>query len=162
MDRVRFGRALGYGARHAAKSLAKAVDAATSPNPSRPAGTTQPPRAVSVVSNLAEAHHTVQQAKRQVKSEARTYAKTHARALGKSAWAPLAKFSSVVWLQVTGTFFLLIAVFLGQGLWTNRHALLHPPNPAAARQLTLHSVIFVAFVYFALSNFVRARKRERK
>ena len=34
MDSVRFGRALGIGARAAAKTLVTAVDAATSPNPS--------------------------------------------------------------------------------------------------------------------------------
>jgi hypothetical protein len=170
MDRVRFGRALGYGARHAAKSLAKAVEAATAANPvshsTPPGAAAQPPRAASIVNNLAEAHQTVQQAKRQIKNEAKTYAqasaKTQARALGKSAWAPLAKFSSVVWLQVTGSFFLLIALFFGQGLWTSRHQLLHPANPTEGRQLTLHAVIFAAFLYFALSNFLRARRRERK
>ena len=35
MDSVRFGRALGIGARLAAKTVASAVDAATAPNPSR-------------------------------------------------------------------------------------------------------------------------------
>ena len=34
MDRVRFGRALGYGARHAMKTLVTAVDAATAEDPS--------------------------------------------------------------------------------------------------------------------------------
>ncbi|HEX4578315.1 MAG TPA: hypothetical protein VH117_13245 [Edaphobacter sp.] len=34
MDSVRFGRALGVGARAAAKTLVTAVDAATAPNPS--------------------------------------------------------------------------------------------------------------------------------
>src|SRR5580698_8578449 len=34
MDRVKFGRALGVGARAAAKTLVMAVDAATAPNPS--------------------------------------------------------------------------------------------------------------------------------
>src|SRR5271168_4121349 len=37
MDSVRFGRALGVGARAAAKTLVTAVDAATAPNPSAPA-----------------------------------------------------------------------------------------------------------------------------
>ena len=34
MDRVRFGRALGFGARQAVKTLVTAVDAATAANPS--------------------------------------------------------------------------------------------------------------------------------
>src|SRR6202789_1885492 len=44
MDRVRFGRALGYGARHAAKTLMQAADAASTPSTARTeagAGATQ-------------------------------------------------------------------------------------------------------------------------
>src|ERR1700723_2466178 len=44
MDRVRFGRALGYGARHAAKTLLQAADAASTPSPARPAGVAAPSR----------------------------------------------------------------------------------------------------------------------
>jgi hypothetical protein len=162
MDRVRFGRALGYGVRHAAKSLAQAADAATTPNPSRPAGAPrQPVRAASVVSNLVEAHQTVHHAKQQMKSQVTSGLKTHGRALGKSAWAPVAKFSSVIWLQVTGTFFALLALFLFTPLWKLRGAV-HSPHSPEAHRLYLHAAAFAVFAYFAISNFVRASRREKR
>jgi hypothetical protein len=152
MDRVRFGRALGYGARHAAKSLMKAADAATAPNPSRPGN--QPPQPSRAIGRAAERVVQTQQ------TVART--KTHARALGKSVWSPLARFSSVVWLQVTGVFFTLLAMFLSQGLWKQRALARQPLGSQAAEMFYLHGAAFVVFTYFAISNFVRAHLRERR
>lgn len=162
MDRVRFGRALGYGARHAAKSLMKAADAASSPNPSAPnpsaAGpsrpgnrpTTAPPTVSRVVERVVETQRTV----------ART--QKHAGKLGRSVWSPVARFSSVLWLQVTGTFFTLLAVFLSQGLWKQRGAVRLPIHSHEAAMFYLQLAAFVGFSYFAISNFVRAYLRERR
>jgi hypothetical protein len=140
MDKVRFGRALGYGARHAAKSLAQAVDAATTPAPRK---TSAQPSAPAPRPTL---RHTA----------------THARAVGKSVWSPLARFSSVLWLQVTGSFFLIIAAFFSQGLWKARGAIHLPLRSPEAEKLYLHAAAFAAFAYFGISNFVRAHRRERK
>ena len=51
MDSVRFGRALGFGTRAAAKTLVKAVDAATSPNPSAGVAAKQGSGGVSAVAS---------------------------------------------------------------------------------------------------------------
>jgi hypothetical protein len=147
MDRVRFGRALGYGARHAVKSLAQAVDAATSPNPAVSAKRTGVAR--DVAGRVVQTQKTVQQSK------------VHAGKLKRSVWSPLVKFSGVLWLQVTGTFFALIAAYLSQGLWAHRgDALLVRSNEAY--KFYPHRLAFVLFFYFAVSNFVRAHKRDRK
>ncbi len=157
MDRVRFGRALGYGARHAAKSLMKAADAASSPNPtaagparagSRPA--TAQPTVSRVVERVVETRRTVAQTQK------------HAGRLGRSVWSPVARFSGVLWLQVTGTFFTLLAVFLSQGLWKQRGAVRLPLHSHAAAMFYLQLAAFVGFAYFAISNFVRAYLRERR
>jgi hypothetical protein len=87
---------------------------------------------------------------------------THARRLGRSVWSPLARFSSVLWLQVTGTFFTLLALFLSQGLWKDRGAVWLPINSHAAEKFYVQLVAFVVFAYFAISNFVRAHLRERR
>jgi hypothetical protein len=71
--------------------------------------------------------------------------------------SPLARFSSVLWLQVTGTFFVLIAVFLSQGLWKERGAARLPMGSHEALMAA-----FVVFAYFAISNFVRAHLRGRR
>ncbi len=133
MDRVRFGRALGAGARHAVKSLTEAVDAATSANPQAK----QPP----VVQRI----------------QALPYV---AKRSGASVWKPLKKFSGVLWLEVTGTFFTLIAAYLSQGLWAHRSEL--RPGSAETRTYALHLAAFLAFAYFAVSNFVRAWRRDRR
>jgi len=144
MDRVRFGRALGYGARHAAKTLMKAADAATTPAPARP-GT---------VDRVAEK---VVQTQRTVAAT-----KKHAGRLGRSVWTPLARFSSVVWLQVTGLLFALIAMFLAQGAWKERAAWHLPLGSHAATKFYVLAVACVLFTYFCVSNFVRAWLRERR
>lgn len=159
MDRVRFGRALGYGARHAAKSLKSAVDAASAPSPAaRASGAAQPttsprvpqPVAARVAQRVVETQQTVAATKK------------HAGALGRSVWSPLARFSSVVWLQVTGTFFTLLALFLSQGLWKGRGVVRLPISSHVAEKFYVHLTAFVVFTYFAISNFVRASLRERR
>jgi hypothetical protein len=153
MDRVRFGRALGYGARHAAKSLLQAADAASTPSPSGPASSraaAPQPQAARVVDRVVQAQQTI------------TATKTHARRLGGSVGSPLARFSSVVWLQVTGTFFALIAAYLSQGVWKERAAMRLPLGSHAAVRFYLLTGAFVVFAYFTVSNFVRAYRRDRR
>ncbi len=149
MDRVRFGRALGYGARHAAKTLLLAADAARAPSaatpptapPVKPAAPSPapPPAKPSVVPSAREVKH-----------------------LGRSLWSPLARFSSVVWLQVTGLLFAMMSLFLLQGVWQQRAALRLPPYSHPAERFYLLGAASLAFAYFAASNFVRAFRRDRR
>ena len=154
MDRVRFGRALGYGARHAAKTVMQAVDAATAaPAAGTPSATAAPGKAraagAEVRSRVEAAPETLRRASAQ------------ARVAGKSVWSPLAQFSSVLWLQVTGSFFLLIAGFFAEGLWKTRGAVRLSIHTPEAEKFWVYAVAFAAFAYFGVSNFVRAWRRER-
>ena len=159
MDRVRFGRALGYGARHAAKTLLQAADAASTPSATRPAGS-----AAAAPSRPAVAQPQAARVAERVVQTQRTVAATkkHAGKLGRSVWTPVARFSSVVWLQVTGLFFALIAMFLAQGAWKERAAMHLPLSSHAATKFYVLVVAFAAFAYFSVSNFVRAYLRERR
>ena len=154
MDRVRFGRALGYGARHAAKSLVKAAEAATSPNPSSASPTRSARQTASPLPRVAGRIVQAQQSA--------VVAQKHARTLGRSVWSPLARFSGVLWLQVTGTFFTLLALFLSQGLWKERATARLPIGSHAAAMFYMHALAFSVFTYFAISNFVRAHLRDRR
>jgi hypothetical protein len=153
MDKVRFGRALGYGARHTAKALYKAVDAARTPSitaPQRPAETrkaieVQPPAARTASATQA-ARGTAQLA----------------RALGKSVWTPVKRFSGVLWLQVTGSVYAVIALAMGQATWLHRADLRLSIHAAGAQRAYLLLGIFLLFAYFALSSFVRATRLERR
>jgi hypothetical protein len=157
MDRVRFGRALGYGARHAAKTLLQAADAASTPSAKRPASGASAERSTPAQPQAARVAERVVQTQRTVAAT-----RQHAGKLGRSVWTPVARFSSVVWLQVTGLFFALIAMFLAQGAWKERAAWHLPLGSHAATKFYVLSVAFMAFAYFAVSNFVRAYLRERK
>ena len=172
MDKVRFGRALGQGTRAAARSLWEAADAAVSPDPrpqpptaSRPQPQSTASRARSVQAadvqavahHVLEAHATVHHAKQQVRKQVASAA----RQGGRSALAPVRKFSSVLWLEVTGSFFALVAAFLATGLWRLRATALAPVTSPAAHRFYIYSAVFIAFSWFAISSFLRARKRSR-
>ena len=110
--------------------------------------------AVPLIHQVAEAYRTVDETKKEAKKQARE--------AGRSIFAPLKTFSSVLWLQVTGTFFAVFAAFMGEGVWKLRANFRAPMNSPDAQKLYFHLIVFLAFAYFTVSNFVRASQRERK
>ncbi|HEU4635704.1 MAG TPA: hypothetical protein VFS41_05955 [Edaphobacter sp.] len=170
MDSVRFGRALGVGARAAAKTLVGAVDAATSPNPSaksttqaRPAqsGVSSPqpttlkqPAATKPVQQVAR---TAQQARRATEGVARG-----GKRFGEAVWSPFVRLSGVLWLEFTGVFFGIFGLYALSGAWKLRENLHERPGAHDAHIHFLMAVVMgVVFTYFCVSSFLRARRRER-
>jgi hypothetical protein len=172
MDRVRFGRALGFGARQAVKTLVTAVDAATAANPSGkstaagakagPAtGATQarvsstPARPTGAVQTAAK---TVTQAR-----EVHQGVRRGSRKFGESVWRPFVRLSGVLWLEVSGVFFGIFALLALGYLWKLRGAWHAGAANAASHRSMLGAVIMLGtFGYFSVSSFVRARRRERR
>lgn len=76
-------------------------------------------------------------------------------------WAPLATFSSALWLRVTGCFFGLVALTMTTGAWRLRGAVHSGAEPASLQHFWIFAGFAVLFGYFAVSSFVRARLRER-
>lgn len=148
MDRVKFGRALGYGARHAAKTLAQAAEAASAPNPAPKSPTasfarrteTQPAAGPRRIPDAK----TVRAAGRQAKS---------------SLVAPVVRFSSVIWLQVTGVFFALMAFTMGTAAWRARAAVHAAAGSHQAVKLYAYIAVCALFTYFTVSSFMRAARR---
>lgn len=183
MDRVRFGRALGFGTRQAVKTIMTAVDAATAdnptpaappskPSPTRTAATATPaaPKAADLVGTVfkaaAQAHDVHRQAQQQVRSEVHRVAKSGvrqgARQFKESAWKPFVRLSGVLWLEVTGVFFGIFALFALAAAVRLRAAWHAVPENADAHRRLLGALIMLAvFAYFCVSSFVRARRRER-
>jgi hypothetical protein len=170
MDSVRFGRALGFGARSAARALAGAVDAATAPNPSasrapvppataRPTPTTTAP--ARPAGPIATAARSAARATTQVRATRKGIARGGKR-FGEAIWGPFVKLSGVLWLEMTGAFFGIFALFAGQAVWSHRSDLRATPLNHEAH---IHTFVFLAmalvFGYFAISSFIRARRRER-
>lgn len=147
MDRVKFGRALGYGARHAAKTLVQAAEAAAAPNPAadkRPGAARQVSTASPSATRRIPDAQTVKVAGEQAKS---------------SLVTPVVRFSSVVWLQVTGVFFGLVAFTMGMAAWRARAGFHAAANSTEAIKVYAYVVVCALFTYFTLSSFLRAARR---
>lgn len=174
MDSVRFGRALGVGARAAAKTLVTAVDAATAPNPSAPK--TQPTQASTPTQT-----RTVPQAAPRVEQPARpsgtrvvqqaaqraTQARQTGQGLvrgskrfGEAVWRPFVKLSGVLGLELAGVFFGLFALFGAGWAWKLRGDLYETATNHDAHARFLVCVVMAAvFAYFFVSSFVKAHRR---
>lgn len=171
MDAVRFGRALGFGARQAAKTVVSAVDAATSENPTARKPMSQPfdkPTQASSSLHSATAPKTVplqRAAKPAAQSVLRGKEVHQGFKQGKerfreSALRPFVRLSGVVWLEVMGVLFGIFALFALTAVIRLRDSW-HTPGPE--RQQWLGSLGMLAvFGYFCVSSFVRAKRRERQ
>jgi hypothetical protein len=188
MDAVRFGRALGFGARQAVKTLTTAVDAATAPDPAAKgtsgtkagAGSAAPerdavrwtPEAMRPEGGSGSVKTTAQTA---AQNAARTASRTivgartaqqglqrGGRRFGEAAWGPFVRLSGVVWLEVSGVFFGIFALFAGAGVWRLHGAWRATAENAATHRSFEGAVLMLAvFGYFCATSFVRARRRER-
>jgi len=175
MDAVRFGRALGFGARQAVKTVTAAVSAATAENPSgkraNTAANTAPvasrpqerPAAVTTQTATQTATHKAAHQAAQTVIKARGAGEGLRRGsqrFGGTAWKTIKRLGGVLWLEVSGVFFGLFALFaLGavvhlRGQWQR--------GAAGHRQLVVAVAMLAFFGYFCVSNFVLARRRERR
>ena len=210
MDAVRFGRALGFGARQAVKTVASAVDAATaespaaSPTTSRSAGPSAAPVAGASVAQAASleavqpqtghasvAGTTARSASADttrplasfgssssgagrpvVNKAAKAVAQgvTQARGVRRgfsrfraSAMEPVVRLSGVLWLEVTGVFFAIFALFAATWVWRLRGEWREGvAHPGAHGAFVGGVAMFVLFGYFCVSSFVRAKRREQR
>jgi hypothetical protein len=175
MDSVRFGRALGVGARAAAKTLVTAVDAATAPNPSADGGrkrATGVDSGASAAGSSAGTSAGVSSGVRVDEREIRTVAqvqntsqglKEGSKRFGSAVGKPLVRLSGVLWLELTGVFFGLFAVTAAGAAWRLRDALRETAGNHEEHVRFLVAVaVAVVFGYFCLSSFVKANRRSRQ
>lgn len=152
------------GARAAAKTLVTAVDAATAPNPSAGAKTAAAQTTASTQSKAESAGvRAGQQAVRttaQVRQTGRGL-KQGTKRFGEAVWGPFVKLSGVLWLEVTGVFFGIFALFAGVGTWKLRGDLRQTAINHEAHVHVLFSLLMaVVFTYFCVSSFVKANRRQ--
>lgn len=69
---------------------------------------------------------------------------------------PFRRIGGILWLEVTGVFFLLPVVVFTPFLWRTRASYLHGPDH---RTFVVTAVIVVVFLYLGVTSFWRARKR---
>jgi len=153
MDSVKFGRALGIGARLAGKTFVQAVDAAASPNPrvsqpapAKPAPTVISPTAARAVTSAKATHEGV---------------KRGGKKFGEAVWGPTARAGKVLWLEVTGVFFALVAAGGAQSVWIHRVGISSTASTYERQHFWLSIGMFCLFAYFCVSSFVRANRKSR-
>jgi hypothetical protein len=150
MDRERFGRALGQGAREAAKAVMKAADAAASPDP----------KAVQARQQVGRSAGT---AVRQGVVEAKTTGKgikEGGRRFGEAMWGPFVRAGGQLWLELTGVFFGLFALSAAIEVVRQRSAF--AAGGEEARKGWFAVVMLAVFGYFALTSFLRAHRRGKR
>ena len=82
---------------------------------------------------------------------------------GHAVWGPFVKLSGVLWLEVTGVFFGIFALFAGGGVWKMRADLRDAGvNHNAHVHFLLTLAMAVVFTYFCVSSFVKASCRGRR
>jgi hypothetical protein len=149
MEPNRFGRKLGIGVRvasrmakeRAAKAASAPQSAATQSTTPRPAAPQPAPRPAK---NLVEPARRVGEGTRR---------------FGQAFWEPLKHVSATLWLEITGLFFALFAIFFGQNAWNTRASALHGPQHA---HFLLYAIVTLVFLYFCISSFVKAMRRGRR
>ena len=177
MDAVRFGRALGFGARQAAKTLVTAVDAATtedprkrsSPGTSSGSGPTVRRASVDGSSRVPGPQKiAVPAAASSVRAVAQTVAKSKEtkealergrKRFGEATLEPVVRLSGVLGLEVAGVFFGLFALGGLMAAWRLRTQW-HSGTSGHTQFLGAVGMMLL-FSYFSSSSFVRARRRER-
>jgi len=80
------------------------------------------------------------------------------RKFGEAVWKPFAHASSVLWLEVTGLFFGIFALFFGVNTYKLRHEWAIGPDH---QRFLVYTVVTLIFGYFTFSSFYRARKKEK-
>ena len=146
MEPKKVGRTLGIGVRVASNMLRERVEkAAAQSTPvetgnGRPAAPPQAPASIKLDSKVAGA-------------------KRGAKAFGQAFLGPFTHAGSVLWLEITGLFFALFALFFVQSVYRVRASWRQGPDHA---HLLLYIVLAVGFAWFSVSSFLRAYRKSRR
>jgi hypothetical protein len=148
MEPKRFGRKLGIGVRVASR-MAKERAAKASSASATPAGTAtqaapRTPPSPSPKKNYVEPARRVAEGTRR---------------FGQAFLGPLKHVSGTLWLEITGLFFALFAIFFGQNAWRTHASALHGPEHA---RFLVYAAVTLVFLYFCITSFIKAAHRGRR
>jgi len=138
MEPNTLGRKLGIGVRIASKMF---LDRAAQGNP---------PSAAADVAKPASSP--------QVYAVRRKAVAKGTRKFGEAVWKPFVHASGILWLEVTGLFFGIFALFFGINTYKLRHEWAIGPDH---NRFVVYTLVTLAFAYFTFSSFYRARKKEK-
>jgi hypothetical protein len=139
------GRVLGTGVRVMGKMAGERLAAAAEPAPPRQAPYQAQPQPVA---NTAD----------RVKAAAHTAARSSggvARGVG-GFLRPFRRVGGIIWLEVTGVFFLLPVIVFGPNLWRMRASWAQGPDH---RMFLITAGVVLVFLYLGVTSFWRARRK---
>jgi hypothetical protein len=89
--------------------------------------------------------------------------KEGSKRFGEAVGGRLVTLSGVLWLELTGVFFGIFAVFAASGAWRIRAALYETAgNHDAHVRFLITAAMALIFGYFCVSSFVKANRRSRR
>jgi hypothetical protein len=151
MEPKKVGRTLGIGVRVASNMLRQRVEQAAAPRPA-------PKPASSEAENGRPSAAPTSPFRRNTGSQGAAI-RRGAKAFGQAFLGPFTHAGSVLWLEITGLFFALFAVYFGQGVYRVRTAWRQGPEHT---HLLLYAALAIAFTWFSASSFTRAFRKSRR
>ena len=151
-----FGRALGIGVRVAGKALLE--EKPLSPKAKQAAEQARLQAVRQAGERGRAAGTTLGVSTRKLSHGTRNVAQG-SRNFAHAVWNPFAVASSVLWLEITGMFFALFALFFTQHLYTLRGSWRSGPEHS---RFLLYALLVVLFTYFAATSFLRASRKQKR
>jgi hypothetical protein len=147
MEPKKVGRTLGIGVRVASNMLRERVErAAAASHATSTPGNGPPPASTSNRSTVP------------ISSRVAT-AKRGAKAFGQALLGPFTHAGGVLWLEITGLFFALFAVFFVQSVYRVHTAWRQGPEHT---HLLLYGALAFVFAWFSVSSFARAYRKSKR
>jgi hypothetical protein len=147
MEPKKVGRTLGIGVRVASNMLRERVERAAASSPATSTSENGPPPASTFKRSAVPMNSRVKNAKR------------GAKAFGQALLGPFTHAGSVLWLEITGLFFALFALFFVQSIYRVRTAWREGPEHT---HLLLYVAMAFIFAWFSVSSFARAYRKSRR
>jgi hypothetical protein len=137
----KIGRAFGIGLRVAGRVAGQRLAAAAQPAPSQQVGSVAPAAAPTA----------------SVRPSAAQAAARGSISQGMGGlFRPFRRVGGILWLEVTGVFFLLPVLVFAPTVWRTRLSWAHGPDH---RTFIVSAIVVVVFLYLGVTSFLRARRR---
>jgi hypothetical protein len=147
MEPKKVGRTLGIGVRVASNMLRERVERAAASSPAASTAENGPPPASTPKRSVVPVGSRVKNAKR------------GAKAFGQALLGPFTHAGSVLWLEITGLFFALFALFFVQSVYRVHTAWRQGPEHT---HLLLYCALGFIFAWFSASSFARAYRKSKR
>ena len=152
MEPKKVGRALGIGVRVASNMVRQRVAEAAAAPPAPPAGPT--------AATVPRPPEPVVPPRRPAPGPSKTaVAKRGAKAFGQAFLGPFTHAGSILWLEITGLFFALFALFFVQNVYRVHTAWRQGPEHT---HLLLYGALALGFAWFSASSFLQAYRKNKR